>query len=211
MFTGRRSGGSSVMSRSRSRIRPAVGSSKPPIIRRVVVLPQPDGPSSEKNSPACTSNETPSTARTTPKRFSRSMRRISAGAPLWTVIGTRAYVRPMSPGGTRPGGRNGGAIIGAPHGNRRRASTASGRPVPSCGTIWRAMPWVGITDHLGLRRCRLLPPRGTTHALRAGSGTPLARLGLPLLLVADLRGTLVAGRPSARLDPGERRIPAAIE
>ena len=28
-----------------------MGSSKPAIIRRVVVLPQPDGPSSEKNSP----------------------------------------------------------------------------------------------------------------------------------------------------------------
>ena len=52
MLTGRLSGGSSVMSRPRSRIRPPVGSSKPPIIRRVVVLPQPDGPSSEKNSPA---------------------------------------------------------------------------------------------------------------------------------------------------------------
>ena len=31
---------------------PAVGSSKPAIIRIVVVLPQPDGPSSEKNSPS---------------------------------------------------------------------------------------------------------------------------------------------------------------
>ena len=31
---------------------PAVGSSKPPIMRSVVVLPQPDGPSSEKNSPS---------------------------------------------------------------------------------------------------------------------------------------------------------------
>ena len=72
MLTGRLSGGSIVMSRSRSRIRPAVGSSKPPIIRSVVVLPQPDGPSSEKNSPAATSIDTPSTARTPPKRFSRS-------------------------------------------------------------------------------------------------------------------------------------------
>ena len=52
MLTGRLSGGSVVTSRPRSRMRPPVGSSKPPIIRRVVVLPQPDGPSSEKNSPA---------------------------------------------------------------------------------------------------------------------------------------------------------------
>ena len=36
----------------RGRSRPSVGSSKPPIIRSVVVLPQPDGPSSAKNEPA---------------------------------------------------------------------------------------------------------------------------------------------------------------
>ena len=52
MLTGRLSGGSFVTSRPRSTIRPPVGSSKPPIIRSVVVLPQPDGPRSEKNSPA---------------------------------------------------------------------------------------------------------------------------------------------------------------
>ena len=51
MFTGRLSGGSRVTSRPRSSIGPLVGRSKPPIIRRVVVLPQPDGPRSEKNSP----------------------------------------------------------------------------------------------------------------------------------------------------------------
>ena len=31
---------------------PAVGAMKPAIMRRVVVLPQPDGPSSETNSPS---------------------------------------------------------------------------------------------------------------------------------------------------------------
>ena len=35
-----------------SRICPEVGSSSPAIIRSVVVLPQPDGPSSMKNSPS---------------------------------------------------------------------------------------------------------------------------------------------------------------
>ena len=39
------------MSTPSSRIWPEVGSSNPAIIRSVVVLPQPDGPSSEKNSP----------------------------------------------------------------------------------------------------------------------------------------------------------------
>src|SRR4029453_2029119 len=42
------------MSRSSSSIVPADGSSRPAIIRRVVVLPQPDGPSSAKNDPAAT-------------------------------------------------------------------------------------------------------------------------------------------------------------
>ena len=41
-------------SRPSSRIAPAVGSTKPAIICRVVVLPQPDGPSSETNSPFST-------------------------------------------------------------------------------------------------------------------------------------------------------------
>src|SRR5689334_1679210 len=93
MLTGRLSGGSWVMSRPRRRIRPAVGSSKPPIMRSVVVLPQPEGPSSEKNSPGRISSETPSTARTAPNRFSRSMRLISAEPSLGSVIEGRAYVR----------------------------------------------------------------------------------------------------------------------
>ena len=43
--------------------RPDVGSSKPPIIRSVVVFPQPDGPSSAKKEPRGISSEMPSTAR----------------------------------------------------------------------------------------------------------------------------------------------------
>src|SRR6478736_4810508 len=90
MLTGRLSGGSYVMSRSRSRIRPAVGSSKPPIIRSVVVLPQPDGPRSEKNSPVPISSETPSTACTSRNRFSRSSSWISGDAvDGWDVIALR--------------------------------------------------------------------------------------------------------------------------
>ena len=81
MLTGRLSGGSlrdiaaakqDPTRRSAARSRRSSAS--------VVVLPQPDGPSSEKNSPEWTSSETPSTARTVPNRFSRSMRRISAEA-----------------------------------------------------------------------------------------------------------------------------------
>jgi len=47
-------------------IRPEVGSSKPAIIRRVVVLPQPLGPSIEKNSPSPISRSIPLTAVASP-------------------------------------------------------------------------------------------------------------------------------------------------
>ncbi len=52
MFTLRLFGGSVVTSLPCSQTVPDVGSSKPAIIRMVVVLPQPDGPSIEKNSPS---------------------------------------------------------------------------------------------------------------------------------------------------------------
>ena len=45
---------------------PAVGLMKPAIIRSVVVLPQPDGPSSETNSPSCNVRLTSCTAGTVP-------------------------------------------------------------------------------------------------------------------------------------------------
>ncbi len=51
MFTLRLWGGTRETSTPSSRMAPSVGLSKPAIIRNVVVFPQPDGPSSEKNSP----------------------------------------------------------------------------------------------------------------------------------------------------------------
>ena len=53
MFTLRWWGGTFSTGSPSSRIRPAVGTSKPASIRSVVVLPQPEGPSREKNSPWC--------------------------------------------------------------------------------------------------------------------------------------------------------------
>ena len=50
MLTGALAAGTYVTSAPSSRILPLVGSSKPAIIRNVVVLPQPEGPRSEKNS-----------------------------------------------------------------------------------------------------------------------------------------------------------------
>src|SRR5882724_5388381 len=49
-----------------SSTRPSSGRSKPAISRRVVVLPEPEGPSRVKNSPAGISRSTRSTATTSP-------------------------------------------------------------------------------------------------------------------------------------------------
>ena len=72
-------GGSSVTSVSPNQMRPAVGVSRPAIIRRVVVLPQPEGPTNVKNSRSPISTERSRTACTSraprPKRFSRSSSR----------------------------------------------------------------------------------------------------------------------------------------
>src|SRR3546814_14375118 len=69
MFTGRLFGGMPAISCPSMRIWPSLGSSKPAIMRSSVVLPQPEGPSSTKNSPALMSRLTSSTAVTRPKRF----------------------------------------------------------------------------------------------------------------------------------------------
>src|SRR5687768_8463244 len=63
----RRCGGSASMRRSPKRIRPRSRSVNPATMRSSVVLPQPDGPSSVKNSPSRTASETSSMARTAPK------------------------------------------------------------------------------------------------------------------------------------------------
>ena len=56
---------------------PAVGFSKPAIIRSVVVLPQPDGPRNETNSPRSASRLKSSTAATPP------------GKVFWTPVNCR--------------------------------------------------------------------------------------------------------------------------
>jgi len=59
------------------RISPVVGKSKPAISRRSVVLPQPEGPSSVKNSFSRMATETPSSARASPKALATSMTSIA--------------------------------------------------------------------------------------------------------------------------------------
>ncbi len=62
-------GSTSFTTRSPMRISPAVMSSRPAIMRSAVLFPQPDGPSSTRNSSSSTSSERSSTATTSPYRF----------------------------------------------------------------------------------------------------------------------------------------------
>ena len=62
MFTLRLCGGVFATSSPSSRMRPLVGRSNPAIMRSVVVLPQPDGPTIVKNSPGGMNRSMPSTA-----------------------------------------------------------------------------------------------------------------------------------------------------
>src|SRR3972149_5392994 len=64
-------GACSVMSSPSSSTRPSVGCSRPAIIRRSVVFPQPDGPRNEMSLPGGSSRSTPATAVTSPKRLIR--------------------------------------------------------------------------------------------------------------------------------------------
>ncbi|OQB88755.1 MAG: hypothetical protein BWX86_02605 [Verrucomicrobia bacterium ADurb.Bin122] len=61
---------------------PASGVSKPAIMRKSVVFPQPDGPRRVRNSPARTSKLTLSTAVKPPKRFVTPDISIIAGSLL---------------------------------------------------------------------------------------------------------------------------------
>src|SRR5690349_184814 len=87
------------MSSPSSRMLPEVGRSKPAIIRSVVVFPQPEEPSSEKNSPPSTCRSIPSTAVTPAKRLVSSTSVTSPAAiPLLLASG----VVVIAPGGVRP-------------------------------------------------------------------------------------------------------------
>src|SRR5215470_13653529 len=77
MFTGRRCGWTDTMSSRSRRMRPSVGASNPTSIRNSVVLPQPEGPSSAKNSTCPISSESASTATTEPNRLVTASKRTS--------------------------------------------------------------------------------------------------------------------------------------
>ncbi len=69
MLVGRSFGGRSVTSLPSIRIAPSSGKANPPMMRNSVVLPQPEGPNSEKNSPFAIESVTRSTASASPKCF----------------------------------------------------------------------------------------------------------------------------------------------
>src|SRR2546423_9526093 len=69
-------------SRPPTTISPESASSSPATTRRIVLLPQPEGPRRTRNSPSAICSETSLTASTLPKLFVRCLIRISATSPL---------------------------------------------------------------------------------------------------------------------------------
>src|SRR6185295_10065852 len=86
-------------------ISPPSGSTRPATMRSSVVLPQPEGPRSARNSPGAASSDTPSTATTAPKAL-RSRRTLSAGATPLTAgdapAATPGSTRDLAPPALRP-------------------------------------------------------------------------------------------------------------
>ena len=77
-------GGSVTTERRSIAMSPSVGVSNPAIIISVVVLPDPLGPSSVRNSPAPTVSEMPRTAPTASNRFSTAVRTTVAPCASWS-------------------------------------------------------------------------------------------------------------------------------
>src|SRR5437867_3945551 len=93
------------MSSPDSRTCPASGSTSPATMRSTVLLPHPEGPRRERNSPGAASRDTSSTATTAPKDL-RSRRTPSAGAAPLTAGATlraeRRSSRDLAPPSLRP-------------------------------------------------------------------------------------------------------------
>src|SRR6476646_8304985 len=80
---------------------PEVGASKPPIIRNVVVLPHPDGPSRLKNSPARTSRSIWSTTTASPNCLTTSTSLTSTVGTFARTPVSDAAARSRAPGPAR--------------------------------------------------------------------------------------------------------------
>src|SRR5262245_16153719 len=88
MLVGRAFGGIADIAWPSIMTSPDVGISNPASMRSSVVLPQPDGPSREKNSPRRMSNDTSSTALTGPKCFEMSW--------IWMMLSLNAMASERS-------------------------------------------------------------------------------------------------------------------
>ena len=86
MLTSRLCGGVLVTSSPPTRTVPEVGSLKPAIIRSVVVLPHPDGPSREKNSPLAMSRSRSSTTVEPPKILVRPRSETDGVVPVGVLV-----------------------------------------------------------------------------------------------------------------------------
>src|ERR1700677_4140973 len=86
MATPRVAGGRFVTSRPPISTRPSLAVSSPAMMRRQVVLPQPEGPSNTVKLPACTSRETVSRAVTPPQRRLTRVNRTAAPPGEATVV-----------------------------------------------------------------------------------------------------------------------------
>src|SRR4051794_11072418 len=82
----RRNGGTPVTRLPRMKTSPSSGCSKPATSRSVVVLPHPDGPSSEKNMPRGMASVRSRTATARPNRFVTASKRTSASGPSGSVM-----------------------------------------------------------------------------------------------------------------------------
>ena len=192
------------MSTSSRRIWPSVGRSKPAIMRRVVVLPQPDGPRSEKNSPDGMSRLIPATAVNSPKRFTRSTSwtsppAIARGAYLWVPPASQpdAAEKGKGEGPGRPGNRDrairaarlwsldGFEIPRAKDGVDRLAGSADvGRH-----------PARGCAKH---RPCRYVHTSPKPHATKNSGVAPAPRKDLARFAAAHSHLSIVPFVPSSR-------------
>src|SRR5471032_3299665 len=150
MFTGRRCGGTPVMSWPSIRMRPASGASKPASRRSRVVLPQPELPSSANSSPRAISRSTPSTAMISPKRL--------VAPSIWT-IGLVITVGSAAGLDRGPEPRAFARLLGRP---------GADRVEPRAGAVRRIDPGV-LRDRLVQERRRRKVGVGITgHGARGG-------------------------------------------
>ena len=137
---------------------PASGSSSPAISRRVVVLPQPLGPSRAQVAPGSISRSTPSTAMTSPNDLRRPRRRSEAPRDLMLLSEPASMAENLRLGEPNP-----------PPPTRRQMNLFQHSPSPPCSPPDRR--------RAGLRRLRLRHHRLQRERRRAGDrgDNPLLR------------------------------------